>query len=466
MGSCGFSVIIKKREVVAAVLPTQEHWLPMSNLDLLLPPLDFGVFFCYKKRTDQEQFENMVNTIKKALSQALVSFYALAGEVVHNRLGEPELLCNNRGVDFALAYADVELKDLDLYHLDDSVDGKLVPIKNHGVLTVQVTELRCGGLVIGCSFDHQVADAYSANMFFVAWAQIARGKSLSQTPIFRRSMLNPRRPGQYDKAIDDMYIFLSTLPPPPPPKDLKPNEDHLISRIYHITAEEIDCLQSKASSNGSKRTKLESFTAFLWKIMAEGGHDHSKKCKMGIVVDGRGRFDKALSLENYFGNFLSLPYDEASVGEIKMMALNQVADAVHECVEGAKEEHFLGLIDWVELHRPEKTVAKIYFKESNDEAAIVVSSGQRFIVSEMDFGWGRPDFGSYHFPWGGQTGYVMPMPSISREGDWVVYMHLPEKQLDLIEKEASHVFGPLTPAHWNLMTDDSEMTSKIDMIHL
>ncbi|CAK9171030.1 unnamed protein product [Ilex paraguariensis] len=138
MGSCGFSVITKKTEVVAAVLPMQEHWLPMSNLDLLLPPLDFGIFFFYKKRTDQEQFENMVNTIKKALSQALVSFYALAGEVVHNRHGEPELLCNDRGVDFAVAYADVELKDLDLYHPDDSVDGKLVPIKKHGVLAVQM----------------------------------------------------------------------------------------------------------------------------------------------------------------------------------------------------------------------------------------------------------------------------------------------------------------------------------------
>ncbi|CAK9171032.1 unnamed protein product [Ilex paraguariensis] len=465
MVSCGFSVITKKTEVVAAVLPMQEHWLPMSNLDLLLPPLDFGIFFCYKKRPDQEQFENMVNTIKKALSQALVSFYALAGEVVQNCLGEPEILCNNRGVDFAVAYADVELKDLDLYHPDDSVDGKLVPIKKHGVLAVQVTELRCGGLVIGCSFDHRVTDAHSANMFLIAWTQIAQGKFVSHTPIFRRSMLNPRRPSQYDKAIDNMYLFLSSLPPPP--KDLAPNEDHLITRIYYITAEEIDNLQSEASSNGSRRSKLESFTAFLWKIVAEGGHDHDKRCKMGIVVDGRGRLNKVLSLDNYFGNVLSVPYGEASVGEIKMMELNQVADSVHECVEHANQEHFLGLIDWVELNRPQQAIVKVYFKESNDEAAIVISSGQRFSISELDFGWGRPDFGSYHFPWGGQTGYVMPVPSMSKEGDWVVYMHLLEKHLDLVEKEASHVFRPLTPAYLNLMTDDSEMvTEKIKMINV
>ncbi|BAT88821.1 hypothetical protein VIGAN_05243900, partial [Vigna angularis var. angularis] len=43
-----FSVQVTNEEVVAAVLPMQEHWLPLSNLDLLLPPLDVGVFFCYK----------------------------------------------------------------------------------------------------------------------------------------------------------------------------------------------------------------------------------------------------------------------------------------------------------------------------------------------------------------------------------------------------------------------------------
>ena len=148
MGSCGFLVNVKRSEVVAAALPVQEHWLPMSNLDLLLPPLDVGVFFCYKKNNDTTSIpeknltttptENMVATVKKALAQALVSFYPFAGEVVQNRLGEPELLCNNRGVDFLHAYSDIELKDLDLYHPDTSIHGNFVPFKKQGVLSIQV----------------------------------------------------------------------------------------------------------------------------------------------------------------------------------------------------------------------------------------------------------------------------------------------------------------------------------------
>ncbi|XP_058006342.1 coniferyl alcohol acyltransferase-like [Hevea brasiliensis] len=51
-GEANFTVTVIRKEVVAAVLPLQEHWLPLSNLDLLLPPLDVGVFLCYKSQKD------------------------------------------------------------------------------------------------------------------------------------------------------------------------------------------------------------------------------------------------------------------------------------------------------------------------------------------------------------------------------------------------------------------------------
>lgn len=144
-----FSVSVTNEEVVAAVLPVQEHWLPLSNLDLLLPPLDVGVFFCYKNpiitsttmedcATNKMTFGTMVGSLKKALAQTLISYYVFAGEVVLNSMGEPEVLCNNRGVDFVEAEADVELKNLNFYNPDQSIEGKFVPKKKNGVLVVQV----------------------------------------------------------------------------------------------------------------------------------------------------------------------------------------------------------------------------------------------------------------------------------------------------------------------------------------
>ncbi|KAF5739198.1 cinnamyl alcohol acyltransferase 1 [Tripterygium wilfordii] len=464
MVACGegkvFKVTVTKKEMVAAVLPLQEHWLPLSNLDLLLPPVNVSVFFCYKKPITSltMSYGAMVGVLKKALAQTLVSYYAFAGELVSNSVGEPEILCNNNGVEFVEAFADVELQNLNLYNPDDTIEGKLVPKKERGVLAVQATELKCGGLVVGLTFDHRIADAYSANMFLVSWAEMARSKPISTLPSFRRSTLNPRRPSlNIDSSIDDMYVPVSTIPPPPEHSTIAAG-DHLVSRIYYMKAHDLDGLQSLASSNCCKRTKLESFSALLWKIVAKSctkTNPQNMVSKMGIVVDGRSRLsqdnvNKAKTMSNYFGNVVSIPYGGIKVDDLIGKPLDWVADEVHEFLGNAiTKEHFLDLIDWVEAKRPESAVAKIYVGDKNDGPTFVVSSGQRFPVSEIDFGWGKPYFGSYHFPWGGSAGYVMPMPSPTRNGDWVVYMHLTKGQLELVEAEASHVFRPLSYDYLN-----------------
>nr|GMC80326.1 shikimate O-hydroxycinnamoyltransferase-like [Ipomoea batatas] len=465
-----FKVSVTKKEVVAAARPLQEHCLPHSNLDLLFPPVDVGVFLCYQKpaaasdqtTTDEHYatFGSVVNTLKAALFEALVSFYALAGEVEQNLAGEPELICNNRGVDFVQAFADVELRKLNLYNPDDSVEGKLVHKKKHGVLAIQATELKCGGIVVACTFDHRVGDAYSTNMFLVSWSEIAQAKQPSQLPCFRRSLLFPRRPGHYDLFVANMYIPISSLLPPEPGV-----EESLISRIYCVTAEQIRHLQSQANDYSDKDsadklkhprcTKVEAFCAFLWKTVALGkSRRNFKNFRLGIVVDEKtslssGDQNKGKCFEGYFGNVLSIPFGQKRIEELRENPLAWVASAVHEFLEEAMtSEHFLGLIDWVESHRPEPAVAKVCAR-SGDGAAVVVSSGQRFPVRQIDFGWGKPAFGSYHFPRGGQSGYVMPMPSPKGNGDWIVYMLLEKEQVALIETYDSHVFKPFTSDHLN-----------------
>ena len=325
-----------------------------------------------------------------------------------------------------------------------------------------MTELKCGGVVVACTFDHRIADAYSANMFLVSWAEMAQSKPLSVLPSFRRSLLNARRPGSYDPSLDDMYVPMSALPPPKAPQS---GDDLLINRLYYVTAEQLSLLQSLATSKSSscKRTKLESLSAFLWKMVAKSAvteNANQKICRMGTVVDGRKRLSsgdevKAAMLASYFGNVLSIPFGKKTINELKEKPLSWVADAIHEYLEGAvTKEHFLGLIDWVEAHRPEPALAKIYSSGSRDGPAFVVSSGQRFPASRVDFGWGMPALGSYHFPRGGEAGYVMPMPSPVRDGDWVVYMHLSVGQIEWIETQAAHIFRPLNSEYLNLSNSD------------
>lgn len=135
-----YQVTIKGTEVVKAPATLgNKHWLPLSNLDLLLPPIEAGVFFCYKKKNNTDMStETVVNKIKTSLAGVLSTFYPLAGEIVTNSQGEPEVVCNNGGVEFVHAHADIELKDMDFHHPDHSVKGKLIPKINHGVIAVQV----------------------------------------------------------------------------------------------------------------------------------------------------------------------------------------------------------------------------------------------------------------------------------------------------------------------------------------
>lgn len=119
---------------VAPALPLQEHRLAVSNLDLLLPPLEVSVFLCYAQPAPTAA------ALKEALAKVLVPYYPLAGEVVASAHGEPELLCSGRGVDFTEAVGGSELKELRLGLVDEGVQ-RLVPAKKlAGVVSVQVVQ--------------------------------------------------------------------------------------------------------------------------------------------------------------------------------------------------------------------------------------------------------------------------------------------------------------------------------------
>ncbi|MED6179759.1 hypothetical protein PIB30_003974 [Stylosanthes scabra] len=447
----------------------QDHWLPFSNLDLLLPPIDASVFFCYTN-TEMLSFKSMVGTLKSSLAKALVPYYVLAGEVVQNSMGEPELHCNNRGVDFIEAEADVELRSLNLYNPDESFEGKLVPKKKHGVLAVQATWLKCGGFLIACTMDHRLIDAYRVKMFLVSWAQLAQSTrpiTLTHQPCYRRSLLSPRRPPSAHPSIDRTYVLLADLPPPPTEPKTEPNSGPNISRIYYFTVEELNHIQALATSTDFKPTKFVSFSAFLWKMVATASSASSSAvvdgcnnkrgvvAKMGIAVDGRMRLSngdkkKEELMNSYFGNVVSIPFEGEEVEKLIEKPLSQAAELVREFLEVATTEgHFLRLIDWVEIHRPAPAVARISV-ETNDGPCFVVSSGRRFLESNVDFGWGKPVFGSCHFPWEGGCGYVMPFPSPKGNGDWVIFMNLQKNLLEFMESHFPHVFRPLS---WDYLTN-------------
>ncbi|KAI3744184.1 hypothetical protein L1987_57260 [Smallanthus sonchifolius] len=278
IGDNYFFVKVTDKVVVHAEQPWNDHWLPFTNLDLLVPPFDVGSFFCYKKPS-HGSFPDLLNTLKASLSRALSLYYPLA---------------------------DVELKELNLYNPDESIEGKLMPKKLHGVLAIQ--------------------------------------------------------------------------------------------------GEQLNKLQLVASENGQRRSKLEAFTSFLWKIVAlsmEDSGNHNKLCNVALAVDGRRRLSEGDGEEkeklraSHFGNVLSMPSGSKTSQELKEMSLSTIATDVHKFLQTATtKDHFLDLIDWVEERRSQPLVAIAF---ASKEMSVMVSSGTRFHTNgDMDFGWGKVVFGSCH----------------------------------------------------------------------
>ncbi|KAL4569779.1 hypothetical protein LXL04_025422 [Taraxacum kok-saghyz] len=447
----GFSVKVSDNVVVVAEQACKDEWLPFTNLDLLVPPFDVGSFFCYKKPS-HGSFSAMLKTLKASLSKALALYHPLAGDIVWNAAaGENQILCNNQGVDFISAVADVELRELNFYNPDESIEGKLMPKKTRGVMAVQVTELRCGGMAVGCQFDHRIVDGYSANMFISSWADISRTGTPSMFPSHGRSYLNPRCPIVSSTSIDN--VFAPFVPPSETENGRNDDdgENILVNRIYYIKGEHLKRLQLLASENGCRRSKLEAFVSFLWKKVAlsmEESGKHNHVCNMVVTVDGRRRLSEGCGekkeklMASHFGNVLSMPYGTKRAQELKRMPLNKVAMEVHEFLQTATtKEHFLDLIDWVEERRPQPLVAKAF---AGKEMSVMISAGQRFnTMDKLDFGWGKVAFGSCHIPSERTDLFVMIMSGPINDEDWIVYMHLPLRQLHYIEVDADHMFKPL-----------------------
>ncbi|GLJ34929.1 hypothetical protein SUGI_0702950 [Cryptomeria japonica] len=207
-----YELKIINTEVIVPALPMQQRILSLSNLGLTIPPVSVHVFFYYKNHLTRT-FASTLSHLKTSISKVLVSYYVSAGRMVTDSIGLPKVHCNNKGVRLTQAYAAAALSQLNLYNPDESVQGKLVPslskpFQEDGIpfFAAQVTEFGCGGIVVGCTLDHRVADAYSANMFLTSWAKLCRNDStVPLNPSITRSILCPRDSPAYCAEINNMY---------------------------------------------------------------------------------------------------------------------------------------------------------------------------------------------------------------------------------------------------------------------
>lgn len=441
-----FEIRVTSKSVVKAVNHLQEPFsVSLSNLDLLSGRFPITYLYFYR-RPKLGNFKSFVESLKSSLAQILNHYYPFAGQIVQNpKTNEPEIICDNNGALLIEAHVNIPLKHLDFYNLNDTLQEKIVSVQPDFPLQIQVTEYTCGGISIAFTFDHALGDGTSFGKFISSWCEIAQNKPLSCIPDHTRHLC-ARSPPKYEPSLDKTFIKCTM-------EEIKnmPINNHISHKhLYHINASNINMLQRLASVNGTKRTKIEAFSAYVWKIMI-GTIDQSqhKKCKMGWLVDGRERMGGGKnSMSNYIGNVLSLAFGEASIQELKEASLGDIGDIVNKAISKVSNEaHFLDLIDWIECNRPGLMLAKAVL--GLEGPTLVVSSGQRFPVSEVDLGFGSPLLGTvYTSIEGVGVGYMNQRLTAKGDGSWIVSAILWPQLVAALKDDP--IFQPMTASHLQL----------------
>lgn len=411
--------------------------LHLSNLDLLSGRFPITYFYFYRPPTTNSS-TGIIDALKISLAKTLNHYYPFAGKIVQNpTTNEPEIICNNFGALVVEAKANLPLNALNFHDLNELLQEKLVTVNPNFPLQIQITSYACGGISITFTFDHALGDATAFGKFLLAWSEISRGKQISTIPDHRRNIL-PRSPPTYHPDLNNTMVKCTM-------EDINniPTLNKLIKRLYYIDQTSIDQLQKLGSSNGVKRTKIEAFSAYVWKKMVSAMGTEHTKCKMGWLVDGRSRLGGDRNyMSDYIGNVLSVVFGEASIEELKCNSIAEIADVVHEAISKATNKaHFLDLVDWIECHRPGLMMSRIVLGLGGP--GLVVSSGQRFPVSELDFGFGGPVLGTV-----GSTierigvSYMNQRPSAKGDGSWTVSAILEPELAATLELDS--VFQPMS----------------------
>lgn len=163
------------------------------------------------KPSKQQGGARPADIIRSGLSQVLVPYYPLAGRIVENETGW-EVQCDGRGAVFIVTTVP-DFEEI-VFHgrpmIGSEVQGPAEtilfepPTVTVGMielepepepqrpqriqapaLTVQVTELGCGGFILSIKLCRGVCDAAGLMHFLCGWAEMARGKpNVSVTPVW------------------------------------------------------------------------------------------------------------------------------------------------------------------------------------------------------------------------------------------------------------------------------------------
>ncbi|GJN19325.1 hypothetical protein PR202_gb06591 [Eleusine coracana subsp. coracana] len=336
-----------------------------------------------------------VAVIRRALGEALVPYYPLAGRLREVDGGRLVVDCTGEGVWFTEADADVRLADLEAARLRPPfpyIDQLLADVEgssgmtNCPLLLIQVTRLLCGGFVLALRFNHTIFDANGQAQFMSAVAELGRGlPSPTISPAWSRELLRvqkqnpPLKPAASHHHDPTTTTKITRAPPPSSP-------DKMVLRTFTFHPHEIAAIKTRLPPRlRETATTFEALTAALWRartVALDLPHDE----QVSLLFYYNVRQVRELGLpKGYYGNAVVFAAALTTAGELLRAGDSLLGDAV-ELIKSAKAAVTTGFV-------VRAAAADPFMSRARANNAFLVSDVRHAGLHAVDFGWGEPVYG-------------------------------------------------------------------------
>ncbi|KAK2399045.1 protein ECERIFERUM [Trifolium repens] len=345
--------IICKRTVVSTKAIEPGKYLPLSVLDRFMEKNHIRMVYYYQTSGELE-LGKLTKKLRGSLSEILTHFPIVTGRLLKDDMGHWKIKCNDAGVRTVEAKAKGSVeewlrnvdreKELELVYWEDMLEKPYY----WSTFYVQLTEFEEGGLAIGLSCTHLLADSICAIRFMKAWADISLGNKITSPPIFHPL---PRQRSQNKKPNNNSNPYMGLISRYKSliekPIFIKEAKYTTISMgfSHHMVQACMSMAQSIGSSSPSPTpTPFEALAGLFWVTLSKIKGIQNGLVDMSICLDMR----KILCLDQgFFGN--SMLYNKVHLEEnLNENKFPQATRAIRHVVSKIDNEEIMDLIEWLE----------------------------------------------------------------------------------------------------------------------
>ncbi|GAU24686.1 hypothetical protein TSUD_322940 [Trifolium subterraneum] len=327
-----------------------------------------------------------VDVIRKALAKTLVFYYPFAGRLREGPGRKLMVDCNDEGVLFIEADADVRLEEFgdalqppfpSLNELLFDVPGTS-EVLNTPLLIIQVTRLKCGGFIFAIRLNHTMSDTLGLTQLMSAIGEISCGmKEPSIAPVWHRELLNARNPPrvtcthrEYEQIADTKGTIIPL--------------DDMIHRSFFFGPTEVASIRALLPPHQQKHSNFEIITACLWRCRTIALQPNTdEEVRIIVIVNVRGKFNPPLP-NGYYGNAFAFSAAVASVGKLIQNPLGYALELIKKAKDDVTREYMHSVADLMVIkNRPNFTVVRSF----------LVADVTRAAFRDVDFGWGKAVYG-------------------------------------------------------------------------